>query len=194
MIKRDELIKTINKIIGEDLLEKANKIDHRANGVQVSGTQEVNKIALGVSTSMDFFEEAVDSGAEFCIVHHGLDFAGIYNSLLNKSQQQVLKYVFANNLTVSGYHYSLDAHHEIGNNATIIKLIGAKITDDPYFDEWGWVAEFDNAVDAKELADKCAEVFEHDVFAVYGGPEKIKRIGVCSGGARPAGKLVHDIY
>ena len=195
MVKRDELIKTINKIIGSDLLAKANKVDQNANGVQVHGVDGVNKIALGVSTSMDFFEEAVDSGAEFCITHHGLHLSEkyMYNSLLNKSQQSILKYVFANNLTVSGYHYSLDAHHEIGNNATIIKLLGAKFTNEPYFEEWGWVGEFDREVEAEELASICAKVFEHDIFAVYGGPAKIRRIGVCSGGAKPVDADIHEI-
>ena len=81
----------------------------------------------------------------------------------------------------------------IGNNAVIIERLGAKRLDVPYFDGWGWVAEFEKAEAVKELANKCAEVFEHDVFAVYSGPEKVKRIGVCSGGAKPAGKTLFEI-
>ena len=195
MVKRDELIKQINKIIGQELLAKASKIDQNANGVQVHGSEEVTKVVLGVSTSLDFFEEAVGAGAEFCITHHGLHLSDkyIYNSLLNLSQQKVLKYVFANNLTVAGYHYSLDAHKEIGNNATIINLLGAHRTDEPYFEEWGWVAEFAKATDVEDLAAKLSDILEHDVFAVYGGPAKIRRIGVCSGGAKPVGADIHEI-
>lgn len=195
MVKRDELIKTIHDIIGTDLIIKANKVDHRANGVQVLGKEKVEKIVLGVSCSLEFLTEAARAKADFCLFHHGadLDASSIYNSRLNLSQQKVLQYVFANDLTIAGYHYSLDAHKEIGNNATIINLLGAKRLNIPYMSEWGWVAEFDKAVEVEELAEKCSDIFNHDIFAVYGGPKQIKRIGVCSGGAKPSGELIHEI-
>lgn len=196
MIKRDELINTINKIIGDDLIAKANNLDHNANGVQIHGSDSVTKVALGVSTGLDFFREAVDSGAEFCIFHHGLHLSEkyMYNSRLDQSQQTVLRYVFGNNLTVAAYHYTLDSHPKIGNNATIINQIGAKRLDIPYMDEWGWVAEFPKERKIEDIAKICTSIFDHDVFAVYAGPEKVKRIGVCSGGAKPMGKWLHEIY
>ncbi len=196
MVLRDELIHTIHHLIGEELIETANKLDENANGVQIHGAKEVTKIALGVSTSLDFFKETVNAGAEFAVTHHGIHLSPkyMYNSRLDQSQQSVLKYVFANDLTVAGYHYSLDAHPEIGNNATIIKLIGATRLEIPYMEGWGWVAEFDKPTDIKFLAEKLAEITNHDVFAVYGGKSKVKRIGVCSGGAKPMGTDLHEIY
>ena len=196
MVTRDEIIKTVHDLIGEDLITKANKVDENANGVQVHGAEKVTKIALGVSTSLDFFHEAVASGAEFCITHHGLHLSHryMYNARLDQSQQAVLRYVFAHNLTVAGYHFSLDAQPEFGNNAVLIKELGAKRLNEPYFEEWGWVGEFPKPVDLKQLATKLAEITSHDVFAVYGGKEKVKRIGVCSGGAKPAGEWLHKIY
>ncbi len=196
MVTRDELIQTIHHLIGEDLIEKANQIDENANGVQIHGADEVSKIALGVSISLDFFREAVASGAQFTLTHHGLHLSPkyMYNSRLDRSQQAVLKYVFAHNLTVAGYHYSLDAHPEIGNNATIIKLLGAKKLDIPYFEGWGWVGEFESPTDVKKIAAKLAAITSHDVFAVYGGPTKVKRIGVCSGGGKPTGIELHEIF
>lgn len=196
MIKRNDLISSINNIIGEDLIEKSNKIDHNANGVQIHGAEKVTKLALGVSTGLDFFEEAVSTGAQFCVTHHGLHLSGkyMYNSLFDQSQQNVLRYVFANNLSVSAYHYTLDAHPKIGNNATIINLLGAKRLDITYMDEWGWIAEFPKALKVEDIAKMCTAIFDHDVFAVYAGPATVKRIGVCSGGAKPMGKWLHEIY
>lgn len=196
MVLRDDLIKTIHHLIGEELVEKANKVDENANGVQVHGAVKVTKVALGVSTSLDFFREAVAAGAEFCVTHHGLHLSSryLYNSRLDQSQQAVLKYVFAHNLTVAGYHYTLDAHPTLGNNATLIKLLGAKRLEIPYFEGWGWVAEFTRPIDVKEIAVKLAAITSHDVFAVYGGPAKVKRIGVCSGGAKPMGLDLHEIH
>jgi dinuclear metal center YbgI/SA1388 family protein len=196
MVSRDELAATIDHLIGEELIVKANNLDENANGVQIHGTEEVSKIALGVSTSLDFFREAVASGAEFTLTHHGLHLSHkyMYNARLDQSQQAVLKYVFANNLTVAGYHYGLDAQPEFGNSATIIKELGAKRLDEPYFDSWGWVAEFAKPIDVKELAESCSELFAHDIFAVYGGKPKIKRIGVVTGGGKPVGSWLHEIY
>lgn len=196
MVTRDELIKTINHIIGEELLEKANKIDENANGVQIHGAGEVTKVALGTSATLDFFREATDSGAEFCIFHHGLHLGArhIYNSRLDQAQQALLRYVFAHNFTVAGYHFSLDAHPEIGNNAVIIRELGAKRLELPYFESYGWVAEFAKPQKIKELATKCSELFGNDVFAVYAGPKEVTRIGVVSGGGKPAGEWMHEIY
>ncbi len=196
MVTRDELISTINEILGKELLAKAAQVDINANGVQIHGAEEVTKVALGVSTSLDFFTESVASGAQMTITHHGLHLSPkyTYNSRLDRSQQAVLKYVFANNLTVAGFHYALDAHHEIGNNAVIIRELGAKRLDMPYFDGWGWIAEFATPQDVSDIADKLAELTSHDVFAVYGGVSKIKRIGVCSGGGKPTGRELNEIF
>ena len=194
MVRRDELIKFINKTIGEKLLEKVKKFDSKANGVQIHGRDEVSKVALGVSASLDFFNEAVATKADFCIFHHGLSLGGdIVNGRINQATQVRLKTIFVNNLTVAGYHAALDIQGEFGNNATIINLLGAEKLDIPYFDGWGWIAEFDKPQDVKELAEKFSKILSHDVFAVYGGKEKVKRIGVCSGGAKPSGGEVFEI-
>jgi putative NIF3 family GTP cyclohydrolase 1 type 2 len=196
MVNRDEIIAQIHALIGYDLGAKAQKIDDNANGEQILGTREVKKIALGVSGNLDFFRESVAHGAQFCITHHGLKLSAraIYNARLDLSQQATLRYVFANNLTVGGYHYTLDAQPDFGNNATIIKKLGATRLNLPYFDEWGWVGEFDTPVAVVELKKLCTEIFAHDIFAVYGGNKVVKRIGVCSGGAKPYGAQLHEIY
>lgn len=196
MVTRDELISTIENIIGKELINQANHVDSNANGVQIHGEAQVNKIVLGVSTSLNFFHEAVSAGAQFVLTHHGIHLSDkyMYNARLDQSQQAVLKYVFAHNLTVAGYHYSLDANPDFGNNAMLIKELGAKRLDEPYFGGWGWVGEFGEPQPVKELATKLAKITSHDIFAVYAGPQLIKRIGVCSGGAKPMGESIHDIY
>ncbi len=187
MVTRDELTGFIEKTVGSDLLVKATQVDENANGVQISGADEVEKIALGVTANLDFFHEAVAAGAQFCLFHHGLPLAPrfISGAKLNKSQQVLLKYVFAHNLTVAGYHYTLDAHTQIGNNATIIRGLGAKRLEVPYSDRWGWLAEFARPTPVAKLADKLAEITSHDVFAVYGGSDLVKRMAVCSGNGKP---------
>lgn len=173
MVSRDELTAFIEESIGQDLLAKARLKDIYSNGVQVHGATEVSKISLGVSMTHDFLEESVKAGAQFCLTHHGLDLTNhnIVASRLHAGTQADLKYIFAHDLTVAGYHYALDAQPEFGNNATIIRELGGTMTGETYFDEWGYVAEFKTAIPAIDLADKLAALTSHDIFTVYGGPK-----------------------
>lgn len=192
MINRDDLSQFISDTLGSDLMAVAAKKDTVPNNVQIHGSDKVKKVVLGVSASPELIERAVESEANFIIVHHGFHSAGIINGRFDVYEHR-LRLLFQNDITLAGFHYSLDVHPEIGNNALIIKELGATRLDIPYFDTWGWVAEFDKPRDVKTLADECSKLFQHDVFAVYAGPQEITRIGVCSGGARPHGEEFFEI-
>jgi len=193
MVTRDELTQFIYDQFGKDLLEKAAKIDTVPNSLQLKGSETVKKVLLGVSANLEFFQQAVEEKADYLIFHHGLHLNGyVLNGRLDPFED-VLRLAFNHNFSVAGFHYALDAHVEIGNNAIIIDKLGAKRLNEPFFEEWGWVGEFKKPVSSKELAERCADLFQHDIFAVYAGPEKIKRIGVCSGGARPRGVSFYEL-
>jgi dinuclear metal center YbgI/SA1388 family protein len=173
----------IYQTIGDDLMAKALLKDEVANGVQFLGSENVNKVALGVSLSEDFLNEAVASKADFCLFHHGFD-TRVWKSRFPLFAQKRLKVMVENKLTVMGLHYALDSHPKIGNNATIIKLLGAKIKQ-PLFDEWGYTAKFDQPQSVNDLQQKCAELFHHDILAVLGDPKQVTTIGVVSGRGVP---------
>ncbi len=183
MVKRDEIINFIYSYFGKEFLDQCLQNDELANGVQILGSDKVDKVTLGVSLNEDFLKEAVKFGSNFCIFHHGLDFR-TFKSRLPLYTQKRLKIIYQNQMTIMGFHYALDAHPKIGNNASIINKLGVKIKQS-LWEEWGYVAEFNKPQDVKKLADKCSEIFEHDVLAIYTGPKNVKTIGVVSGGAKP---------
>ena len=183
MVKRDELIDFIYQTIGKELLDKALQKDEVANGIQFLGSEKVGVVTLGVSLNEEFLNEAVALKSNFCIFHHGFD-PRTWKSRFSSYAQKRLKVIFKNDLTVMGLHYALDAHPEIGNNAQIIKKLGAKIKS-TLFDDWGFVATFDRKKDVHDLAHRCQEIFNHDILLIAGNPEKIKTIGVVSGAAKP---------
>lgn len=183
MVKRDEIIAFINQILGEDLLRKAIQKDELANGIQFLGEGMVEKVALGVSLNEEFLKKAIDWKSNFCIFHHGFD-TRTWKSKYSVSSQKRLRLIFKNDITILGFHYALDAHPVIGNNASIIQKLGAKIGG-PLFDEWGYTATFDKPQDVHDLAHKCREIFDHEIFVVEGKKEKVKKVGVVSGGAKP---------
>lgn len=183
MVKRDELITFIYQTVGNDILEKALLKDDFANGVQILGSENVNKVAIGVSLNEEFLLEAIKRGAGFCIFHHGI-YAPTYKLQYSKSEQKRLRLIFQNDLSIVGLHYVLDAHPKLGNNAQIIKELGAKIVK-PFAEEWGFIGEFDKTQDLHELGHKCQELYDHEVFVVQANNKRIKRIGVCSGAHKP---------
>ncbi|OGM20255.1 Nif3-like dinuclear metal center hexameric protein [Candidatus Woesebacteria bacterium RIFCSPHIGHO2_01_FULL_38_9] len=183
MIKRDELIDFINQTIGKELISKALQKDEMLNGIQFLGGENVEKVALGVSLNEEFLQEAEKFGSNFCIFHHGFD-VRTWKSRYPTYSQKRLRLIFKNDITVMGFHYALDAHPKIGNNAQIVKKLGANIKE-PLFDEWGYTATFEKSQDIHDLAEKCQKIFNHEVFVVENGPHKVKKIGVVSGGAKP---------
>lgn len=191
MIKRDTLINFIYKTIGEELLKFALQKDELANGVQILGGEEVEKVTLGVSLNEDFLKEAVSAGSNFCIFHHGFD-ARTYKSRYPTYSQKRLKLIFQHQLTILGFHFALDTHPEIGNNAVIIKKLGLK-RGEPLFEDYGYTATFSKPQDVKKLAEKCSKLFEHDIFAVFSGPGTISTIGVVSGAAKPSAQHLAEM-
>lgn len=191
MVKRDKLTDFIYETIGDELLDKAFTKDEMANGVQVLGSEEVEKVTLGVSLNEEFLRKAVDSGSNFSIFHHGLD-TRTFKSRYPTYSQKRLKVIFQNEMTVMGFHYALDAHPEIGNNALIIEKLGAK-KKEPLFEEWGYTAELSKKKDVHDIAHDCNELFDHEIFAVASGPHMVKKIGVVSGAAKPSGYHVAEM-
>ena len=184
-----------NTLLGSDLVTKARSIDHGANGVQLHGDGTVSKIALGVSCNDEFLQKAAKWEADVCIFHHGMmvNDWGVRQCRLSPYLEKQLKTAILNEMTIAGYHYSLDVHPEIGNNAVILRELGAKQLEETYYNEWGLVGEFEKAVFVQDLARKCMNLFKHDVFMVLSDNDKIKRIGVCSGGARIRVESVEEI-
>jgi len=195
MVSKEELFEMVETAIGKELLKEVKEYDDLANGVQIDGSEKIDKVALGVSASVAFFEKAIKAKAQACIFHHGLVLTdkSICHSRLDLGTQKRLKLALTNNLTVAGYHAALDRQPEFGNNATIINKLGGKRLNLPYFDNWGWVAEFDKAQPTKKLAEKLSRILNHKVMAIYGGKKMVKRIGVVSGGAKPYAKELMEI-
>ncbi|MEM7348976.1 MAG: Nif3-like dinuclear metal center hexameric protein, partial [Chloroflexota bacterium] len=71
MILRDDLVTFLNTYMAVD--EKTPRIDpYLANGLQIAGSEQINKIVTGVSANLTFFEKAVAAGAQAVLVHHSL--------------------------------------------------------------------------------------------------------------------------
>lgn len=191
MIKRNDLIAFIYKTIGKELLDKAEKKDEMANGVQFLGGENVEAVTLGVSVNEEFLKKAAEDGSNFSIFHHGFD-ARTYKNCYSISSQKRLKIILQNDMTIMGLHYALDAHKEIGNNAVIIKELGAKISE-PLFDEWGYIGKFDSSVSVDSLKQKCEELFGREIYVVPTEQKHVRTIGAVSGAGKPYAQELREL-
>lgn len=192
MIQRDELTNYLCKeVFGSELMAKAEIKDDRANGVQFTGSETVAKVAVGVSCNEAFLHDAVAWGANYCVFHHGLD-TNAYKARYPLSSQKRLRLVIQNNVTIAGFHYALDVHPEIGNNALILQKLGATRTE-TLFDEWGFLGKLKSPRLLKELREQCRELFGDEIICFESGPEEITTIGVVSGEGKPSARHIAEM-
>jgi dinuclear metal center YbgI/SA1388 family protein len=155
------------------------------NGLQVSGSKDIEHIVTGVSASVELFEQAVTRKADTIIVHHGIiwDFA---RPLYQGGHRARLKILLQNNINLYAFHLPLDAHPDIGNNAELgkaLNLSGMK----PFGDYRGQIIGMQGTISptaASAFFAKVENIVGRKATIFPYGPEKIIHVGVISGGAQ----------
>ncbi|HEU4454830.1 MAG TPA: Nif3-like dinuclear metal center hexameric protein [Longimicrobium sp.] len=152
------------------------------NGLQVDSPREIGRIAVAVDAARATVEAAVAWGADLLLVHHGLFWDG--NQPVTGRRYRRLKAILDADLAVYAAHLPLDVHPEVGNNAVLARELG--IEPRGSFSEYkgmpiGVWGELETT--RGELAERVARVLGGPVHVVAGGPERIRRVGVITGGA-----------
>ncbi|MFN7966145.1 MAG: Nif3-like dinuclear metal center hexameric protein [Acidobacteriota bacterium] len=166
--------------------------DYGPNGLQVEGRDGVSRVALGVTASLAFIEQAVAWNADVAIVHHGLFWRGAGELRVERSLRARLKALLSNDLTLLAYHLPLDRHPEVGNNAVLARRLGATQLEPAFSYEGlpvGVIARFDASLPVRELVQRIADVTAREPLTIAAGPEQVQRIGIVTGGAA---NLVQD--
>jgi len=191
MVRRDQVIASINQIIGSDIVVKATSMDDMANGVQILGVDKVSKVAVGVSLNHQFLDQSVAWGAEFCIFHHGLD-TRTHKSMYTPSQQLRLQTIIKNDLTIAAYHAALDIQPEFGNNISFAKLLHARVVDTLY-NNWGLVGQLPKPTQVKQLQTQCENILRRSVLRFSASNKLVQTIGICTGSAKPYNEDIFEM-
>jgi len=173
--RRDEILDYAAKLLDLDAHP-----DFGPMGMQVEGSPQVTKIACGVSASLELFQRAASMKAELLIVHHGL-FWENDPRIVDRQLKGRLQALFDADVTLAAYHLALDAHPEIGNNALLAGLLGIDSRERVL--EWGFGGKLEPAVTLGELADRLQEATGQKPQVFDGGPDRIERAAVITGGA-----------
>jgi dinuclear metal center YbgI/SA1388 family protein len=158
--------------------------DYCWNGLQFEGKKEVKKIAFAVDACKETFTEAIDLGADFLIVHHGIFWKGT-NPSIKETTKERIDILFKGNLSLYSAHLPLDRHKESGNNAQLIKILGGKILEEFSFKDGknvGWTAKFKHKIPIHELKFILEKQLNAKCTILNFGNQKIEKLAVCSGG------------
>jgi dinuclear metal center YbgI/SA1388 family protein len=167
-----------------ELLEPERFRDFGPNGLQVPGVDDVETLATGVSANLELLERARELGAGLVLVHHGLFWEGAPLAL-SRPLAARLRTLLAAGIGLAAYHLPLDAHPEIGNNALIADGLGCDGRE--AFAEVGVAARFSgDGVAAGELFERVRALMEREPLVFAAGPERVRSIGIVSGGAAGA--------
>src|SRR5205823_10202917 len=126
--------------------------------------------------------EAAACGASLLLVHHGLFWSGVQP--IAGSHFRKIKTAIAGDLAVYSAHLPLDMHPRVGNNALLCAALGLKKTQPFFFEKNQFIGLKSRvSIDRDELMLRCENALGTFVHLAPGGPKKVARIGVVTGGA-----------
>ncbi len=180
-------METRKKIVGylDTYLNTKSIKDGSWNGLQFEGAQNIKKIVFAVDAGIQVFERTVEEKADMLIVHHGM-FWKYADPSINGVNKKRLDILYKNNISLYACHLPLDMHKKVGNNAEIIRLIGARISGDFGSHDGttiSYTGLYKKPVTLYSITKKLEQTFNTECTVLPFGPKKIKSVGVVSGGA-----------
>ena len=145
------------------------------NGLQVEGSQDIERVGLAVDACQQTFEALAD--CQMIITYHGLFWPSTKS--ITGALRKSLGLLIERNINLYSVHLPLDVHAEYGNNVCLLRRLGWKPTE--RFDQVGWIGEG---------LERSPEEVSRDLQAILGspvrllpfGPEKVTRLALSSGG------------
>jgi len=181
MVDRNTLVDYCNTLLASDAFN-----DYCPNGLQVEGTQQVQRIVTGVTASQDLLDAAVAAQADLLLVHHGYFWKG-ESAPVTGIKQRRLKTLLSNDLNLLAYHLPLDVHAELGNNVQLAKLLGWQVRGPLELGNprsVGLVGELPQAQTGEQLAQALAAALGRAPLFIAGHQRAVKRIAWCTGAAQ----------
>jgi dinuclear metal center YbgI/SA1388 family protein len=175
MAHRDEIL-----AYAAELLDLGAWPDYGPMGMQVIGSDDVQKIVCAVSASRELFDRAAAAGAQLVVVHHGI-LLDKDSRVIGRRMKDRLQALFAADLTLAGYHLALDAHPEIGNNVLLAKELGVEV--ERRFGKIGFGGSLADPTSVGAFVELVRERLGSDPLVFDEGPPEVLRVAISSGRA-----------
>jgi len=167
------------------------------NGLQVENGGTISSIVAAVDASQATIDGVVAAagteggqaaGRQLLLVHHGLFWDG--NVPVTGRRYRRLARLIENDVALYSAHIPLDVHPEVGNNVVLAERLGVEVAG--WFGDykgmalgvWGHAPARWGTRDALvgEL-DHALGTFAPGARLIPGGPERVSRVGIITGGA-----------
>ncbi|GHC20183.1 Nif3-like dinuclear metal center hexameric protein [Aidingimonas halophila] len=181
MISRDELVEACETQLQPDKFK-----DFTVNGLQVAGTETVQRIMTGVTACQALLDEAVAWGADALLVHHGYFWKNEPVNITGMKRHRIAT-LLTNDINLMAYHLPLDAHPTLGNNARLAELMGFDVdgcADAPLGEGLLWLGAPKQPLDDRALAARLQEKLGRAPLLISGNDRPLTRIAWCTGGAQ----------
>ncbi len=161
--------------------EKVPDFDGACNGLQCENRgKTASHIGAAVDAGLGTFERAAFAGVDFLIVHHGL-FWNAPHPFTDVNFKR-LDCLLSHDIALYSSHLPLDVHPRIGNNATLMRLLGLKISAWELPHEGSPTTPTATACPTRAaLRKKLETLFPARITCVEKGPTRPKKIAVVSG-------------
>src|SRR5881296_3976129 len=155
---------------------------HALNGLQVTKTGDVGRLAAAVDLCEATVRMAVAQESDLLLVHHGLFWGGL-KPLTGPAYRRVAGLI-TNNIALYSAHLPLDLHPDVGNNAVLARQLGVSLRGE-FGEEYGVRIGRWGEIDVSRHA------LERQLSALTGsaprlmafGPERVQRVGIVTGAA-----------
>lgn len=152
------------------------------NGLQVEGERPVRRVAAAVDACFETIRQAAAWKADLLLVHHGLFWGA--KAPLSGAYYRRVKALIESGMALYSSHLPLDVHPEVGNNHVLARKLGLSPS--------GSFLDFQGAklavtcecdLDRDMLIGRIQEAVGQALIVMAKGPERIRRAGICTGGA-----------
>ncbi len=153
------------------------------NGLQLENSGEVRVIAAAVDACLPVVEGACRSGVDLLVVHHGLFWQGAQR--IEGPLYRKLSLAMRHDLAIYSAHLPLDVHPDLGNNARLVAALDLPASASPFAPWKGMDMGLRLSLDIprEALLARVAEAVGAVPMLAPGGPERVRELGVITGGA-----------
>ncbi|MDN3648743.1 Nif3-like dinuclear metal center hexameric protein [Reinekea marina] len=165
-----------------DLLKVEKFKDYCPNGLQVEGSNVIEKIVTGVTASQRLIDEAIAHNAQAILVHHGYFWKGENQAIAGIKKSRIAA-LLEHDINLYAYHLPLDAHETLGNNVQLASQLGWQVQG-----SLGQSLSLFGKVDGLEtgatLQRKLTEALDFDVIHIGEENDEIETVAWCTGAAQ----------
>lgn len=177
-MRLDSLVRFLDDYL--HVAEEVADAPEALNGLQVSNSGDVTRLAAAVDLCEATVRKAVEQHADCLLVHHGLFWGGL-RPIVGPAHRR-LAGLIRGNVALYAAHLPLDRHPDVGNNAVLARMLDIKIGGDfgSYHGApagvWG---EYKGT--REELSWALTKALGSAPRLFPFGPERVQRIGIVTG-------------